>query len=122
MTFGTKLKDYRIRNRMTLRDCCAELGVDVSNWSKLERGILPGPKDIETLESWAKLLRLAAREKQEFFDLAALSRNQIPADIAGDERLMAKLPAFFRVVRGKELEGDKLKEFIHDLRKVHSPR
>ena len=31
-------------------------------------------------------------------------------------------PAFFRVVRGKELEGDKLKEFIQDLRKVHSPQ
>ena len=35
---------------------------------------------------------------------------------------MATLPAFFRVVRGKELEGDKLKEFIQDLRKVHSPQ
>ena len=26
-----------------------------------------------------------------------------------------------QAVRGKELEGDKLKEFIQDLRKVHSP-
>ena len=122
MTFGEKLKDCRIRNRMTLRDCCNELGVDVSNWSKLERGVLPAPKDIEILEAWAEFLGVSAREKQEFFDLAALSRNQIPADIASDEKLMAKLPAVFRVVRGKELEGDKLKQFIHDLRKIHSPR
>jgi transcriptional regulator with XRE-family HTH domain len=122
MTFGAKLKECRIRKRMTLRDCCDELGVDVSNWSKLERGVLPAPKDTDVLETWAEFLGINAKEKQEFFDLAALSRNQIPDDIASDERLMAKLPAFFRVVRGKELEGDKLKQFIHDLRKVHSPQ
>ena len=107
---------------MTLRDCCDKLGVDASNWSKLERDVNPAPKDVEILEAWAEFFRLNIREKQEFFDLAALSRNQIPEDIASDERLMAKLPAFFRVVRGKELEGDKLKEFIQDLRKVHSPQ
>jgi transcriptional regulator with XRE-family HTH domain len=122
MTFGAKLKNCRIRNRMTLRDCCDKLGVDASNWSKLERDVNPAPKDIEVLEAWAEFFHLNTKEKQEFFDLAALSRNQIPDDIANDERLMAKLPAFFRVVRGKELEGDKLKEFIQDLRKVHSPQ
>ena len=120
MTFGSKLKDLRIRKRMTLRDCCDALGVDASNWSKLERDINPAPKDIEILEAWAEFFGVGGREKQEFFDHAALSRKQIPDDIASDERLMEKLPAFFRVVRGKELDGDKLKHFIEDLRKVHS--
>jgi transcriptional regulator with XRE-family HTH domain len=105
---------------MTLRDCCDELGVDASNWSKLERDINPASKDIEILEAWSEFFGVVGKEKQELFDLAALSRKQIPEDIASDERLMEKLPAFFRVVRGKELDGDKLKQFIEDLRKVHS--
>lgn len=120
MTFGAKLKELRIRKRMTLRDCCDALGVDASNWSKLERAVNPAPKDIELLETWAEFLGVRGKERQELIDLAALSRKQIPDDIASDERLMEKLPAFFRVVRGKELEGQKLKQFIEDLRQVHS--
>jgi transcriptional regulator with XRE-family HTH domain len=120
MTFGAKLKELRIRKRMTLRDCCKELGVDPSNWSKFERDVNPAPKDIEILEAWAEFFGASEKEQQDLSDLAALSRKQIPEDIASDARLMEKLPAFFRVVRGKELEGDKLKDFIEDLRKVHS--
>jgi transcriptional regulator with XRE-family HTH domain len=120
MTFGSKLKELRISKRLTLRDCCEALGFDASNWSKLERDVNLAPKDIEVLEKWAGFFGVNVKEKQELFDLAALSRKQIPDDIASDERLMEKLPAFFRVVRGKELEGDKLKQFVEDLRKVHS--
>jgi len=31
------------------------------------------------------------------------------------------LPAFFRAVRGQELSGARLKEFLQDLKAVHSP-
>jgi transcriptional regulator with XRE-family HTH domain len=120
MNFGTKLKNLRIQRRLTLRDCCLALGVDVSNWSKLERGVNPAPKDIEILESWANFFRIHAAERRELFDLAALSRKQIPSDIASDKELMAKLPAFFRVIRGKELKHEKLEQFVEDLRKIHS--
>ena len=41
--------------------------------------------------------------------------------MASDKRVLAALPAFFRAVRGSELEGDKLKEFIEDIRSLHSP-
>jgi|WetSurMetagenome_2_1015567.scaffolds.fasta_scaffold103603_3 transcriptional regulator with XRE-family HTH domain len=121
MNFGDKLKELRIRKRLTLRDCAAVLQVDPSNWSKLERSITPAPKDIEILESWAEYFGITGEEKSDLFDLAALSRNQIPEDIADDARVMQALPAFFRAVRGKELEGEKLDQFIEDLRKIHSP-
>lgn len=120
MNFGDTLKELRIRKRLTLRDCAAVLQVDPSNWSKLERSITPAPKDIAILESWAEFFGITGEEKSDFFDLAALSRNQIPEDIADDARVMQALPAFFRAVRGKELEGDKLDQFIEDLRKLHS--
>ena len=121
MNFGDKLKDLRIQKRLTLRNCAAVLQVDPSNWSKLERSITPAPKDIEILESWAEFFELNGEEKASFLDLAALSRKQIPEDIADDARVMQALPAFFRAVRGKELEGEKLSQFIEDLRKIHSP-
>ena len=122
MNFGDKLKEMRIHKRLTLRDCAAILAVDPSNWSKFERSVTPAPKDIEILESWAEYFELKGEEKAGFFDLASLSRKQIPEDIADDARVMQALPAFFRAVRGKELEGEKLKEFIEDLRKIHSPQ
>jgi transcriptional regulator with XRE-family HTH domain len=122
MNFGDMLKELRIQKRLTLRDCAAIMGVDASNWSKFERSITPAPKDIAVLESWAEYFGLTDQAKADFFDLAAMSRKQLPDDIASDARVMQALPAFFRAVRGKELEGDKLNEFIEDLRKIHSPR
>ncbi len=121
MNFGELLKDARIRNLMTLRQCSADLGVDASNWSKVERGVNPAPKDIGVLESWAAFFHLGASERQAFFDAAALSRREIPQDIALDERLLQALPAFFRAVRGNEMDQAKMDQFIQDLRAVHTP-
>lgn len=121
MNFGEQLKELRIAKRLTLRECAAQLTVDPSNWSKFERSITPAPKDILVLETWAEFFGLTGEAKAAFFDLAALSRQEIPADIADDARVMQALPAFFRAVRGEELQGEKLKQFIEDLRKIHSP-
>lgn len=121
MNFGHLIKELRIAKKLTLRQCCAELGVDPSNWSKMERGVTPPPKDPTLLDQWAKFFGLAEERKQEFLDLASLARQKIPPDMASDEKVIAVLPAFFRAVRGQELEGDRLKQFIEDLRAVHSP-
>ena len=121
MNFGELLKDARIRNRLTLRQCSVRLGVDASNWSKIERGINPAPRDIGVLESWAAFFHLEAGERQAFFDAAALSRREIPRDIASDARLLQALPAFFRAVRGNEMNREKMEQFISDLRAVNTP-
>jgi len=89
--------------------------------AKNPRGVTPSPKDIGILKRWAKFFCVAKDKKQEFFHLAAIARNELPPDMASDERALAALPAFFRAVRGSELEGDKLKEFINDIRSLHSP-
>ncbi len=121
MNFGALIKDLRIAQGLTLRDCSDQLGIDPSNWSKLERGINPAPKDITVLEAWAKFFHVAGEAKQAFFDAAALSRREIPADLASDERVMAALPAFFRAARGTELDEASLKQFVADVRALHSP-
>jgi len=122
MNFGQLIKQLRIAKELTLRQCCSELGVDPSNWSKMERGVTPPPKDVGILERWARFFGVSGDKKQEFFDLAAIARSELPADMATDERMLAVLPAFFRAVRGSELEGEKLKEFIEDVRSLHSPQ
>ncbi|MCX6915451.1 MAG: helix-turn-helix transcriptional regulator [Verrucomicrobia bacterium] len=121
MNFGELIKQLRITKQLTLRQCCSDLGVDPSNWSKMERGVTPPPKDISLLERWAKFFGVVRDKQQEFFDLAAIARSELPADVASDDRVLAALPAFFRAVRGSELDGDKLKEFIEDIRALHSP-
>ena len=121
MTFGALIKELRIGKELTLRQCCVELDTDPSNWSKMERGVTPPPKDLAPLNQWAKFFRLTGDKKQEFLDLASLARQELPADMASDETVIAALPAFFRAVRGQELEGERLKQFMEDLRAVHSP-
>lgn len=121
MNFGELTKDLRIRKEVTLRQCCADLKADPSNWSKMERGVTPPPKDTVILEKWADYFGLDGSEKETFLDLASIARSEIPSDVATDEVVIAALPAFFRAVRGQELEGKRLEQFIEDLRAVHSP-
>ena len=121
MNFGALLKDIRIAKGLTLRQCCELLGVDPSNWSKLERGITPAPKDPAILETWADSLELTGEARQRFLDMAALSRRELPADIASDEKVMAALPAFFRAARGHELTARELQGLVADIRKLHTP-
>jgi transcriptional regulator with XRE-family HTH domain len=121
MSFGGILKDLRVARGLTLRQCSERIGVDPSNWSKLERGINPAPKDVAILEEWARFFALQGEQKQAFFDAAALSRREIPADLASDERVMAALPAFFRAARGAELNEAQLRQFVEDVRALHSP-
>jgi len=120
MKFGALLKDIRIAKGLTLRQCCELLGVDPSNWSKLERGITPAPKDPAIVEAWADTLELKGDTRQSFLDTAVLSRRELPADIASDEKVMAALPAFFRAARGSELDDAALKQFVEDVRALRS--
>ena len=47
MTFGAFIKDARINAGLTLRGFCKIMKADPGNWSKIERGLLPPPKEQE---------------------------------------------------------------------------
>jgi transcriptional regulator with XRE-family HTH domain len=123
MSFGDLVKDLRIAQKKTLRQFCLDHGHDPSNWSKLERGINPPPKDEKTLERWAKQLGLKAGTPpwQEFMDLADVTRGEIPKHVLTDEELLKKLPVFFRSIRGAELTGEQLDDLIQKVKEAHSP-
>lgn len=120
MSFGQLLKEMRIDRQTTLRQCSAALGVDASNWSKLERNINPAPKDATVLNRWADFFLLQGPKRQTFFDLAALSRHELPSDIASNENILQALPAFFNVARGSAQDQTMLDQLIADLRALHN--
>ncbi len=119
--FASLVKDLRIAKRLTLRQFCLELGLDPSNWSKVERAVNPPPGDARLLESLAQFFGLSGEGKQAFFDAASLARREIPPDLAENELLIKTLPAFFRAARGHELSETELAAFAADIRKLHQP-
>lgn len=119
--FNETIKSLRIQKRLTLRDFCAQVGLDPSNWSKVERGVNPPPGDVGLLERLAEFFALKGEQKLGFMDAAALQRKEIPPDIADSAILQRALPAFFRAARGHELTEDELKNLAEDIQKLHTP-
>ena len=117
MNFGTIIKEKRVAARHTLRGFTKLLGIDPSNWSKVERGVIPLPQDPILFEKIASVLELDAHETQELKDLADVARGIIPADLQ-DSELISKMPAFFRAIKGQEYtlaDLEKPKQGICDL-------
>ena len=119
--FSETIKSLRIQKRLTLRDFCEQVGLDASNWSKVERGVNPPPSDVEVLERLADFFGLTGADKLALLDEAALQRREIPADVADNVILQRALPAFFRAARGHELTPAELKNLAADIKKLHTP-
>ena len=119
--FSKTVKELRIQKGLTLRDFCEQVGLDPSNWSKVERGINPPPGDIGLLERLAEFFGLTGADKLGFIDAAALQRRELPADMADHALLQKALPAFFRAARGHELTEEELKTLADDIRKLNTP-
>lgn len=104
---------------MSLRQFCIAAQLDPSNWSKIERGIIPPPKDADTLERITQVLELNEDEKQKYYDAVAAARAEIPADLASDEKIVSQLPAFFRAIR--ERNSEELKQLVEAVREINTP-
>ena len=65
------------------------------------------------------ILELTPAEQQELNDLAAVARGQIPEDLK-DSELIAKMPAFFRAIKGQEYTEEDLETLKQGIRDLHS--
>lgn len=117
--FGKFIKSVRISNGRTLRDHCADNGIDPGNYSRLERGLYPPPQKQELLEKYATALGIKEGTDQwmEFFDLASAAKGEIPKDLLSDSDLVEKLPLLFRTLRAEAVSNDKLDELIDKVRR-----
>lgn len=121
-TFGEFLKEKRLGQDLSLRKFCEKLNYDPSNWSKIERGLLPAPDEFELLSDICAILNFEAKSDDwyELFDLAAISHKQIPQYVLNDERILEMLPAFYRAASTGEMTEEKMGKLIELLKKVHS--
>jgi transcriptional regulator with XRE-family HTH domain len=117
MTFGTFIKETRIKAGLTLRGFCRIMNMDPGNWSKIERGILPPPKSKKVLKEIATSLKLAegSEDWHALFDLASISF--IPPDLLDDLSVVEKLPVFFRTLRGEKPAQEELENLIEKIRR-----
>lgn len=116
MTFGSFVKDSRLKKGFTLRDFCRLMEFDASNWSKVERGVLMPPKSPKVLKKIAEILEFPEKSDDwhALFDLAAISF--IPAGLLDDRAVVQKLPVFFRTVRGGNPTEKDMKKLIEKIR------
>jgi transcriptional regulator with XRE-family HTH domain len=121
--FGTFIKELRARKRLGLREFCLKHGHDPSNWSKIEREVLPPPRDEETLRAWAKQLGLkqGTDDWHKFFDYAAVDAGRIPDHILEDKELAAHLPVFFRTLSGQKPSREELEKLLEIIKGTRRP-
>ncbi len=117
--FGLFFKKARHRKGLTLRNFCAEYGLDPGNISKMERGLMPPPTKRGILENYAGFLGVqeGTDDWYEFFDLAAACSGRIPVDVMNDEKLVEKLPVVFRTLRGQKVSSEQLKDLAELIRR-----
>ncbi len=95
-----------------------DVGIDPSNYSKIERGRLqPPPPD--KLGRYLHLLGIpgGSEDDKELRRLAAIGRGQIPPALLSDEQVMAKLPIFFRTLEGGPIDEALLEELYNTLKR-----
>ena len=111
-TFGDFFRERRVKIGMTLRSFCERFGYDPGNVSRIERNILPPSLDEEKLTGYASALQITkgSEEWVRFFDLAYTAKGMIPIGL--DKNVTTILPAFFRTMRNKRLNREKMEKLI----------
>ena len=114
MFFGEFIKELRLQVNLSLRKFCDLAGLDPSNWSKVERDVLPLALDHEDLEKIANILKLkrGAAEWTKFFDLAAVAKKKIPEYVYEDKEVLDALPIFFRTASKEKPTDEELNKLI----------
>jgi transcriptional regulator with XRE-family HTH domain len=118
--FGEFIKKRRLDQEISLREFCRLMGIDPSNWSKVERGIIKPPQDEEKLKRIAEIVKIEFGTPlwQEMKDRAKIDVGSIPEDICLDSRVLNSLPIFFRTLRSEKPE--ELERLIEFIRKAES--
>lgn len=116
--FGQLLKDYRVKAGLTLREFAGKADYDVSNLSKIERGLLPPPPGNLIIRKWARILGLSknSHSYQELLDTAVVSRTLAPNGVPPKD-LARYLPAFYRTLRNRHKDKESYLKLIELLKK-----
>ena len=113
--FGEILKELRLKQGLSLREICKKVNYDPSNWSKIERGLIPPPNGETAMTQWASVFGMekGSGEYYEFIDLANVAQGIIPDYIMQKKDLIRALPAFFRTVRNEKPTKKEIDDLIN---------
>ena len=117
--FGQFVKEERLARGLGLREFCRILGIDASNWSKIERETLPPPQDEKKLEEIAHILGIRPNTDKwrALKDQANIDAGIIPKDLLSDKEVLNTLPMFFRTIRSEKPTPEELDKLIEKIRK-----
>jgi transcriptional regulator with XRE-family HTH domain len=121
-TFGAMVRALREARRIGFSEMVRRTGLDAGNYSKMERGLMPAPKDISKLAKVQAALELSedSFEWRELLRLADLSRGDIPRSILTDKQLVGKLPALFRQLDEGPLADTEVEALIQKVVDAHT--
>ncbi len=117
--FNEVLHEKRLAAHLTLREFCRLADEDPANFSRIERGLRTPPND-DVVSRYAKVLKLAGQALQDFMDLAAIFRRELPKDIP-DSALVEKLPAMLRSIDRIRPSREELENAVEITREVFKP-
>jgi len=117
-TFGTFIREKRLRINITLRQLVEMLDLSPVHLSNIENDRRPAPKD-DVLKKIIEVLRLNKQEQIEMYELAAKSKDiptvpgDLPEYISGNELARAAL----RTAKDVDATDKEWLEFIEKLKK-----
>lgn len=117
--FGEFIKGKRIEKGLSLREFCRRLDEDASNWSKIEREIMPPSQDPKKLLKIARVLGIVegTADWNNLHDMASVDSGKIPEYIMSDAEAVRMLPIFFRTIGSEKPTEEEIKEFIMNIKK-----
>ena len=98
-TFGAVISAQRAALQLSLRSLAKRAGLDPAQLSKLERGHLAPPQQIESLQRLAKALELPDAEFTRICDIADLENARIPRDLLDSAAVAKLLPLLMQALR-----------------------
>jgi hypothetical protein len=120
--FGDFIKSKRVELRMGLREFCVFTGTDPSNWSKVERGIIPAPRDEQShaVLCVALKIQIGSAEHERLVDLANLSQGRLPPEALTEPEIVKQMPIFWRGKDGHRPTAKECRDLFNAIRKLHS--
>ena len=114
--FGQYLKSLRESRDITLRELARKTNLSAAYLSDVENGSIK-PLTKERMETVIEVMELSAEEQSKLYDLAALVRKEVAADlpdyIMGNDFVTAAL----RTARDLQAGEEEWLRFVEDLKK-----
>ena len=113
--FGKHLKALRKASGKAARIVALEAGMQPSNYSRLEYGVINPPQTKQKLDRLASAVGVfGSTEMSQFYDLAAAANKSVPLDLADIISKDDAIPLMLRIIGNKKLS----KQEVHEILKL----